>query len=933
MSKNMTRKGIALAAGVALGLSGLTAAPANAALDGVSLAPLSGTSGGAILGSTFYLIAGANGADADGTNITFAIDYDHNDIGDLNGDVYVTNDDEITPAEAAAATTERALSEDADDAWGTDTDVDGTNQDVTSADTVALGTSSVDTTSGAADAVTNANPYAVLALHLEEAVDATTSIDVYAFEDANSNGRYDANLGEEKSTTFTITYLATDEVTATLTLTADAVANEVDAVIKLTNVNMASSGEGDSGELDTLVDAVVLNDGAEDLTIAEDKGTDIVDADLNATGTAYETTFDLDGAIDGGSVVLAYLYAGDNTTDKINTTRLALGASDVLAYGDVVVAGNDTDNSGTDIRDGDGSFTASLSVYGDLGAPVAGETVTFTFSDSALDGGSITVGGSTLEAGDDPITATAVSDSNGKATVTVTYADFSSTDGDEITVDASVLDNALAVPATVTALATASSWDIAILNSSTSDEWTVEYGDRTTVSFRVLDQYGQGPDVDTRMKVAVDGTDTSVSQWVYVANSGVASLSFTNEEDADDTLAITVDSDGAGNELDFKDADGDYGNDFTAATLVGQDEIDVVEEISSVASVSVDAGNSHDSDTALTLADETVSAAAGAYTAVPGVTVDLRAALTQDDQDDLATALAALGQANANAVEVDVLDSNNLGIAGVPVTFSAPGLTFFDGDNQRISDGSITVLSGTGGATRVYFYSTESGDHTVTVTAAGKSDTLDVAIDYASATYEYGFNVTSGAYADAGSTYIFTGYMVDRNGNGVGGVAVDDITWDGPGLVVGDIDTTSSATGKFSFAVLFGSNDLGKTATVTFEQADDGVDAAAAADGDAGTDDIDLEVEFIVTVGSAPVDQKVNAGSFKGYVAVYARGYEGSRLSAKVGKDWVVVPSIVNNQENGTLFRVVEFTGAGYDVAVRIYIDRVLVDTINLTTK
>ena len=80
-----------------------------------------------------------------------------------------------------------------------------------------------------------------------------------------------------------------------------------------------------------------------------------------------------------------------------------------------------------------------------------------------------------------------------------------------------------------------------------------------------------------------------------------------------------------------------------------------------------------------------------------------------------------------------------------------------------------------------------------------------------------------------------------------------------------------------------------------------------------------------------PTTQKVNAGSFKGYVAVYAKGYEGHRLSAKVGKDWVIVPSIPAAAND--LYRHVEFTGAGVDVAVRIYIDRVLVDTINLTTK
>jgi len=77
--------------------------------------------------------------------------------------------------------------------------------------------------------------------------------------------------------------------------------------------------------------------------------------------------------------------------------------------------------------------------------------------------------------------------------------------------------------------------------------------------------------------------------------------------------------------------------------------------------------------------------------------------------------------------------------------------------------------------------------------------------------------------------------------------------------------------------------------------------------------------------------QKVNAGSFKGFVAVYALGHEGSRLSAKIGRDWVVIPSIPARDNN--LFRMTDFTGAGVDIQVRIYIDRVLMETIPLTTK
>lgn len=79
-------------------------------------------------------------------------------------------------------------------------------------------------------------------------------------------------------------------------------------------------------------------------------------------------------------------------------------------------------------------------------------------------------------------------------------------------------------------------------------------------------------------------------------------------------------------------------------------------------------------------------------------------------------------------------------------------------------------------------------------------------------------------------------------------------------------------------------------------------------------------------------NQKINAGSFKGFVAVYALGYEGHRLSAKIGNDWVIVDPIVNN-ETASLARIVDFTGAGVDINLRVFIDRELVMTVPLTTK
>ncbi len=169
-----------------------------------------------------------------------------------------------------------------------------------------------------------------------------------------------------------------------------------------------------------------------------------------------------------------------------------------------------------------------------------------------------------------------------------------------------------------------------------------------------------------------------------------------------------------------------------------------------------------------------------------------------------------------------------------------------------------------------------------------------------------------------------TGSLVDAFGNPVTADGTDEdfnLTYSGPGYY-GAAPTALTAAGTFTWNVLLGASDSG-TATITVAYDLD-------EDGDY-TDTGDLVVTKTVTLGSAPAaaaDTKVNAGSFKGFVAVYAKGYEGKRLSAKVGKDWVVVPVLDSN-----FVRVVEYTGAGYTIAVRLYIDRVLVNTITVTTK
>ena len=66
----------------------------------------------------------------------------------------------------------------------------------------------------------------------------------------------------------------------------------------------------------------------------------------------------------------------------------------------------------------------------------------------------------------------------------------------------------------------------------------------------------------------------------------------------------------------------------------------------------------------------------------------------------------------------------------------------------------------------------------------------------------------------------------------------------------------------------------------------------------------------------ASSDQMVNLGSFKGFVALYALGHQGKRMSANAGKDWVSIVAAIPAATD-VLFRAVEFADAGVEISVR----------------
>ena len=257
-----------------------------------------------------------------------------------------------------------------------------------------------------------------------------------------------------------------------------------------------------------------------------------------------------------------------------------------------------------------------------------------------------------------------------------------------------------------------------------------------------------------------------------------------------------------------------------------------------------------------------------------------------------------------------------------PITVTATGLVIENNDETTTTASDTLTVAANGLAGNFRFAGHIAGTYTVTFTNGTETTTSLVTIHAAG--HDKGASISFDKSSIAsGETSTLTGTLVDEHGNPVatGGTASVAVTYTGKGLPYGNSATMQTdADGQFTFQVL----------VLSTEKGDAAISTTYKPTGETSSTRNITQVHAL-SVGAAAAssaDQKVNAGSFKGYVAVYAKGYEGQRLSAKVGNDWVVVASLASNFE-----RVVEFTGAGYTIAVRIYIDRVLVDTITVTTK
>jgi hypothetical protein len=92
----------------------------------------------------------------------------------------------------------------------------------------------------------------------------------------------------------------------------------------------------------------------------------------------------------------------------------------------------------------------------------------------------------------------------------------------------------------------------------------------------------------------------------------------------------------------------------------------------------------------------------------------------------------------------------------------------------------------------------------------------------------------------------------------------------------------------------------------------------------------DVELTNFITVSAIDLamSSKITVGSFNGYVAIYTKNLEGKRLSFKVGNRWRVVSAIPSNFTKN-LVKV----GRGKHLESKVYIDRQLIKTLDLTVR
>jgi hypothetical protein len=385
MSKNLTRKGLALGALVALCSSVIAGAPAQAAQT-VTVAPALGTSLVTTVGTKFVVSAnvGSGVTDTAAGTLKFSI----SNAG-KNLKTFVA-----TPAATAALANTAALA-------GT-TVADTTNTTIVTA----------------ASVTTSAKTAAVA---IETTATATTTADVTAFLDLNGNGVVDG--GEDTGNTITIKFIANADLTVAATLTQPLIGATA-------LVGKATTTPALNGNYATDVKLVYTSQTVMTPANGEYAGVQATDGSWSANAATVAAT--------AGAYTVQLKTANGLLGTAVTATTPAITVATGTA---ALTVGNDTLANGN-VRSGAKAATAVLTYKDGATTPVAvkaGVPVVVTVTTSAVAAPAtslITVAGKAISTTNTTgtITIDATTDANGQVSLPITSA--TGTTGDKITISA-----------------------------------------------------------------------------------------------------------------------------------------------------------------------------------------------------------------------------------------------------------------------------------------------------------------------------------------------------------------------------------------------------------------------------------------------------------------------------------------------------------------
>ena len=925
MSKNMTKKGLALGAGIALVASAFGAAPASADASGpITLVPSAGTTFNSILQSGFQtnsLIDPALTGDAD--HLTFKV---------------------VNPSKATLTVGLESVGE-----------ADTNTVQLGSATELANGASPLlDETGAGAAASALATEYIYVVgsdgnvtddgqnnlLTISTTAAVTTTITVQAWLDVDSDGFVDTF--EKSSSIETITLYPASAVSAVTTVDSIVVGSKVlratvtygndvnphmvaaDTGVQILRDGVAFAPDagqavGATGIMQGVISATTIagNLGITKNTItvgpAAGNGNSTQIFAANATAAIYsaiawyntsgaQTFLVADNVRMGAPSQVLDISAGNNA----DVDKMSFDVTDTANYKQTA-----TDASEIEVRAG--TTTASFTVQALDAAVVlkaANIDVRATVSETALDAAAeITISGSTgkLVADGAAITAYAVTDSNGQATFTVTSKNGKALDAVDVAVEFKI---ATGVWTTINAAAAGGvdngidiKWLTTAFTALTPLPAAYVSGENPTVTFKVTDQWAQpvsaisGARLSVYASAYVGGVEDT-TKYAERANivDGLATFTFANFAAA-----------GATAELRGILYQG-------ASTQVATSNVTVY---NTAATSAINVATSFKTD------------------------ITYNDFVTGDSSDGtVAAALTATGL-GADTVRATIAGNvNNTTGAGQPgaaVTLSADGVLFFDSAAGVYALDTITVTSNEYGAWTVFAYS-----HTVNATGVAVSITSGtVSASTLLITYlpkdlltrdNLSFTFAVPAELVKNTTYAVTAKLADKWGNpiatsgatgsvsivGNGSVQVNGVT----AATVKDFDAKGNATVFIrSLKDIAGPSSVSATLLVVKSQyainplvdgdtGDDSGDVGFDSFGSLAATTVDVagtawdETTFTkaiaverdvkdsasaVVAGGLKAGEKVNVGTFNNKIVVYAKGMKGETITWKIAGKWVKV--------------------------------------------